>query len=65
MTSVANFYRRQMTEPGLRATEGLTRLSTTLFDVITVLQTVVEPDKDNLVVAVVAHWIRSRRLSLL
>ena len=65
MTSVANFDRRQMTEPGLRATEGLTRLNTTLYDVISVLQAVVEPDKNNLIVAVIAHWIRSGRLSLL
>jgi hypothetical protein len=62
MTSVANFYHRQSTEPDLGGSEGLTRLSTTLYDVITELQTMMEPDKDYVVVAVITHWIRSGRL---
>jgi hypothetical protein len=65
MASVKNSYDMQMTEPGLRATAGLTRLSTTLSDMIAVLQTVVEPDQDNLVVAVVVHWLRSGRLAFI
>jgi len=39
-----------------------TRVTTTLYDVIAALQTVVEPDEDDLVVAIVADWLRSGRL---
>jgi hypothetical protein len=63
MASMTNPYVMQMTEPGLRAAAGLTRLCTTLYDVIAVLQTMVEPDQDNLVVAVIIHRLRSERLS--
>ena len=49
---------------GLQAmtAEEPARLTTTLYDVITTLQTVAEPDAGDLVVPVVTHWLRSRRL---
>ena len=43
--------------------EAPCRVTTTLYDVIAALQTVVEPEEDALVVAIVADWLRSRRLS--
>jgi len=39
-----------------------TRVTTTLYDVMAALQTVVEPEDDDLVVAIVAEWLRSGRL---
>jgi hypothetical protein len=63
MTSRVHSGNVQMAEPDLMAAAGPTRLNTTLYDVMSVLQAAVEPDKDNLVVAVIAHWIRSGRLS--
>jgi hypothetical protein len=41
-----------------------TRVITTLYDVIAALQTVVEPEEDDLVVAIVAAWLRSGRLRI-
>jgi hypothetical protein len=38
------------------------RVTTTLYDVIAALQTVVEPEEDDVVVAIVADWLRSGRL---
>jgi hypothetical protein len=35
------------------------RLTTTLYDVMATLQTVVEPDEDKLVIAVVVYWVRT------
>jgi hypothetical protein len=37
-------------------------VTTTLYNVIAALQTVVEPEEDDLVVAIVADWLRSGRL---
>jgi hypothetical protein len=52
--------RRGLTrEVRLAATAAPTRLTTTLYDVMTTLQTVVEPDEDDLVVAVMVHWLRT------
>jgi hypothetical protein len=42
--------------------EAPTRVITTLYDVLAALQTVVEPEEDHLVVAIVAAWLRSGRL---
>jgi hypothetical protein len=42
-----------------------TRVTTTLYDVLAALQTVVEPEEDDVVVAIVAEWLRSGRLRLL
>ncbi len=39
-----------------------TRVTTTLYDVIAALQSVVEPEEDDVVVAIVAEWLRSGRL---
>ena len=39
-----------------------TRVTTTLYDVIAALQSVVEPEEDDVVVAIVAAWLRSGRL---
>jgi hypothetical protein len=39
-----------------------TRVTTTLYDVMAALQTVVEPEEDDVVVAIVADWLRSGRL---
>jgi hypothetical protein len=41
----------------------LPRLRTTLYDVEAALQTVVKSDEDDLVVAVVVPWLRSRRIT--
>jgi hypothetical protein len=51
-------------DPGQMAAAGPTQLNTTLYDVISGLQAALEPDKDNLVVAVIVHWLRSGRLTL-
>jgi hypothetical protein len=42
-----------------------TRVTTTLYDVIAALQTVVEPEEDDVVVAIVAAWLRSGHLRVL
>lgn len=39
-------------------------LQTTLYDVIAVLQSDVEPNADDLVVEIVAHWLRTGRITL-
>jgi hypothetical protein len=39
-----------------------TRVTTTLYDVMAALQTMVEPEEDDVVVAIVAAWLRSGRL---
>ena len=48
--------------PELNPDEARTRMTTTLYDVLAALQTVVEPEDDDLVVAIVAEWLRSGRL---
>lgn len=42
-----------------------TRVTTTLYDVLAALQTVLEPEEDAVVVAIVAAWLRSGRLRFL
>ena len=51
--------------PALSTDEAPTRVTTTLYDVIAALQTVVEPEDDALVVAIVTAWCRSGRLRVL
>jgi hypothetical protein len=63
MNSVVKSYNVQMAEAGLRMAEAPARLTTTLYDAIAALQTVVEPDEDNLVVAVIVHWLCSGRFT--
>jgi hypothetical protein len=48
--------------PERRTAVAPTRVTTTLYDVIAALQTVVEPEEDDVVVAIVAAWLRSGRL---
>jgi hypothetical protein len=40
-------------------------LTSTLYDVIAALQTLVEPDEDDVIITIVADWLRSGRLSVL
>lgn len=42
-----------------------TCLTTTLYDLMTTLHTVVEPDEDALVVAIVERWLRTGRITFL
>ena len=49
--------------PAIDTKETPTRVTTTLYDVIAALQAVVEPEEDDVVVAIVADWLRSGRLS--
>jgi hypothetical protein len=51
--------------PERRTAVAPTRVTTTLYDVIAALQTVVEPEDDDFVVAMVAAWLRSGRLRVL
>jgi len=51
--------------PERSTTMAPTRVTTTLYDVIAALQTVVEPEEDDVVVAIVAAWLRSGRLRFL
>jgi hypothetical protein len=63
MNPVVTPYRVQTIEAGLTAAIAPPRLRTTLYDVMAALQTVVETDEDDLVVAVMVHWLRSRRIT--
>jgi hypothetical protein len=42
--------------------EELPRVTTTLYDVIATLQTMVAPEDDALIVTIVTEWLRSGRL---
>ena len=46
------------------AANAPTCLQTTLYDTIAALQGAVEPAEDDLVVAIVVRWLRTRRLTL-
>lgn len=48
--------------PGIMAGARWPRVTTTLYDVIAALQTVVAPEDDALVVTIAAAWLRSGRL---
>lgn len=48
--------------PAISTAETPTRVTTTLYDVVAALQSVVEPEEDDVVVAIVAAWLRSGRL---
>jgi hypothetical protein len=48
--------------PERRTAVAPTRVTTTLYDVMAALQSVVEPEEDDVVVAIVAAWLRSGRL---
>ena len=56
--------RQGLTErAGPTAAEAPSSLRTMLYEVIAALQTVTEPDEDDLVVATVLHRLRSRRIT--
>ncbi len=56
-------HRREIfSTPAISTDKAPTRVTTTLYDVIATLQTVVKPEEDDLVVAIVADWLRSGRL---
>jgi hypothetical protein len=59
MNPVVTSYQVQTVEATLTAAEAPPRPRTTLYDVMAVLQTVVESDEDDLVVAVMVDWLRS------
>jgi hypothetical protein len=50
--------------PAISTDEAPIRVTTTLYDVMAALQSVVEPEEDAVVVAIVAAWLRSGRLRL-
>jgi hypothetical protein len=63
MNPVVKSCNARMVEADPRAAEAPARLTTTLYDVMAALQTVVESDEDDLVVAVIMRWLRSGRLT--
>jgi hypothetical protein len=63
MNAVVTPQQGQIVEAGQTAAEAPARLTTTLYDVIAALQSVVEPDEDGIVIAVVGHWLRTRRIT--
>jgi hypothetical protein len=48
--------------PAISTDEAPTRVTTTLYDVMMALQSVVEPEEEDVVVAIVAAWLRTGRL---
>jgi hypothetical protein len=63
MNPVVKSYTVLMAEVGLTEAEAPARLTTTLYDAMAALQTVVKPDEDDLGVAVIVRWLGSRRLT--
>lgn len=63
MNAVVTPEQGQGEEAGRMAAEAPARLTTTLYDVVAALQSVAAPDEDGLVVAVVADWLRSGRMT--
>ena len=51
--------------PERRTAVAPTRVTTTLYDVMAALQSVVEPEEDDVVVAIVAAWLHCGRLRVL
>jgi hypothetical protein len=50
--------------PARSLAEAPTRITTTLYDVLAALQTIVAPEEDDVIVALVAAWLRTGRLRL-
>ena len=50
--------------PARSPEEAPTRITTTLYDVLAALQTMVAPEEDDVIVALVAAWLRAGRLRL-
>jgi hypothetical protein len=63
MNAVVTPHQAPTVEAGQIVAAGSARLTTTLYDVIAALQSVVETDEDGLVVAVVGHWLRTGRIT--
>jgi hypothetical protein len=63
MNPVVKPCKAETVEAGLTAAEPQACLMTTLYDVMAALQTVVEPDEDDLAVAVMVHWLHSQRIT--
>ena len=63
MRTVMESCQREGVVSEVRGGETPSRLTTTLYDLIVVLQAVVGPDNDALVVATVRHLLRSGRLT--
>lgn len=55
-------YTQPVESLGITTREEPPRITTTLYDVIAALQTVVAPENDALIVTIVAEWLRSGRL---
>ena len=49
----------------MATTRAPTYITTTLYEILVALQAVVEPDEDELLVAIVACWVRTGRLTFL
>ena len=58
-------HREVFSTPERRTAVAPTRVTTTLYDVMAALQSVVEPEDDALVVAIVTAWCRSGCLRVL
>ena len=52
-------------DPGGMEADASTYLTTTLYDLMAALHDVVAPDEDALVVAIVARWLRTGRITCL
>jgi len=65
MTQVMTPHQGQMGEADLTTVDAPSCLRTTLYDIMAALQTIVEPDADDLVIGIVAHWLRSGRITLI
>jgi hypothetical protein len=64
MTPVVTPRQGQTGEAGLTAAEAPSCPRATPYDLMTALQTVVDPHEDDLVVAIVVQWQRSGRITL-
>jgi hypothetical protein len=52
-------------DSGEMEADASTCLTTTLYDLMAALHDVVAPHEDNLVIAIVANWLRTGRVTLL
>jgi hypothetical protein len=63
MNAVVTPQQGQVLEAGQMTAETPARLTTTLYDVMATLQSIVEPDEDGLVVAITVDWLRTGRIT--
>jgi hypothetical protein len=64
MRTVMESCKREGVTSEVRGKESPSCITTTLYEFMAVLQDVVDPDNDRLVVATVVHLLRSGRLTL-